>query len=533
MTWITGGRAGRLPLLRTASLACLLLFAGSLWLASRASAAELMLWDNYSASPGTVSFASPNGSGGSILNSAGAEIEDSEGLAYDTVTNRVYVPNSGGPVTSTGQMTVLSLDGSPPSQLTAPGATFASPEGAVIDPTTRTIYWINTEGTETIGWARLDGSAGGTLNVAGASLKRAYRLGIDPVAGRIYWGDEPEVGGKTVPGIFFANTNGSGGGQLNLTGASAPESIGGLAVDPAAGRIYWLNEKLAAVSYANLNGTGGGGDIPLTGATFNSTYGLALDPNLGRFYWANYGNGEKALNAIGTGLLTGGGSGITPLVAQVDGPQDPIIIKTPAPAGAPAITKAAHSAALACSTGTWGADLPGQAVYRAPRSYAYQWTLNGVPIAGANAAAYTAGAAGSYGCTVSAINEAGTTAQASAAVSVAKGALRLSLKTRKAHAKAGKAAVVKIALTNGGDLATKPGKACAKLTKKAKKGLKAPKCKSVRAIAPGASSVVSLRVRTKATAHGVYKFQVKVPSSAKPLTAQIKVTAAKKKHHKH
>jgi hypothetical protein len=489
----------------------------------------MMLWDNYNAEPGSVSFASPDGSGGGSLNVAGAGIKSSEGLAYDSVTNRVYVPNDGG--TGKGQITWINVDGSGSGQLTAPGAPIEEPEGAVIDPTTRTIYWLNTENEpETIGWARLDGSLGGTLNTAGATLIGAYRLGIDPIAGRIYWGSQLSM---TAASISFANLNNSGGGDLNLTGATPPETIGGLAIDPAAGRIYWLNAGIEAVSFASLNGIGGGGDISLAGATFEVPYGLALDPALGRFYWANYGNGEKAVNAIGTGLLSGGGAGITPLIAPVNGPQDPLIIKPPLATAVPAVAKAVHSAALACSSGSWGADLNGQSVYRAPRSFGYQWTLNGAAIGGATGTSFTATAPGSYACTVTATNQAGATAQASAAVPVAAGGLGLSLKTRKAHAKAGKAAVVKIALSNGGDLATAAGKVCAKLTKKAKGGLKAPKCKAVGAIAPGTTSVVALRVHTRKTAHGVYKFQVTVPSATKPLNAQVKVTAAKKKHHKH
>jgi hypothetical protein len=489
-----------------------------------------MYWDDYSASPVSISFASLDGSGGGSLNVAGAELESPEGLAYDTVTNRLYVPNEG--VSGTGQITWINLDGSGTGRLVAPGALIDEPEGVAIDPSTRTIYWLNTDAEpESISWALLDGSGGGALNVAGATLEGAYRLAIDPVGGRLYWGNN--VGGTAS--VSFTNLNGNGGGNLNLGGATPPKSISGLAVDPAAGRIYWLNSEIQGVSFASLNGLGGG-DIHLAGATILDPYGLALDPTLGEFYWGNYGNKEVRANAIGTGLLSGIGGGITPQIAPVNGPQDPLIVKPPAGTAAPLVTKAAHSAALTCSAGSWGADFVGSNVYRAPRSYGYQWTLNGAAIAGATGTGYTATAPGAYACTVTATNQAGSTAQASVAVPVVTGGLRLRLKTRKAHAKAGKADIVKIALSNGGDLASARGKVCAKLTKKAKKGLKAPKCKPVSAIAPGASSIVSLTIHTRTTAHGVYKFQVTVPSAAKPLSAQVKVTAAKKhrpKHHKH
>ena len=34
---------------------------------------------------------------------------------------------------------------------------------------------------------------------------------------------------------------------------------------------------------------------------------------------------------------------------------------------------------LTCQNGTWGPDLLGAFLYRAPAGFAYQWTLNGAP----------------------------------------------------------------------------------------------------------------------------------------------------------
>ena len=66
----------------------------------------------------------------------------------------------------------------------------------------------------------------GLMVLAAASFARA--------ADTIYWGDYGSGH------LGFANLAGGGGGILDLTGASADE-INGLAIDSAAGRIYWAD----------------------------------------------------------------------------------------------------------------------------------------------------------------------------------------------------------------------------------------------------------------------------------------------------
>src|SRR5438552_14265793 len=55
-------------------------------------------------------------------------------------------------------------------------------------------------------------------------------------ANRVYWGGY----GASTPRISFANLNGSGGGDLNTTGATVDEPFG-IAIDLATGRILWAN----------------------------------------------------------------------------------------------------------------------------------------------------------------------------------------------------------------------------------------------------------------------------------------------------
>jgi hypothetical protein len=431
-------------------------------------------------------------------------------MAYDTVTNRLFVTSSSGP---DGEIVAVNLDGSGAGLFTAQGVVIDGPEGVVVDPATRTLYWINTGTTpESIGWARLDGSAAGLVNTSGASLDGAFRLALDPVGGRLYWGTST----GTNDGIYFANVDNSGGGALNIAGATPPEDITGVAVDSVGGRVYWLDNEGKRISYASLAG-GNGGDVNLTGASFNSPYGLAFDPSLNRLYWANYGGSAEKVGAIGFATLGGSNGGITPATAPVNGPQDPVILKSPTGTGAPAITRDAKARAeLSCSTGSWGADYPGSFVYQAPRSLVYQWTQNGVAIPGATAATFAATAPGQYACTVTATNQTGSASQGSAAVKVKAAKVKLATK-KKAKAEPGDLVTFKVKVVNQGDLQSKKARICVKLPKAAKDDLRKPKCKKLGPLTGLAKRTLKVRVKVKPGAdQGVGK-----------LTFQVKGTAGK------
>jgi len=57
-----------------------------------AQAAETLYWNNYDGN--SIAYANVDGTGGGELNTAGAAIEDPEGLSYDSVTGRLYVASS-------------------------------------------------------------------------------------------------------------------------------------------------------------------------------------------------------------------------------------------------------------------------------------------------------------------------------------------------------------------------------------------------------------------------------------------------------
>lgn len=503
------------------ALACMAVLA----FATRAQATETLYWNNYTGNPDSIGYANPDGSGGGALDLTGVELDNPEGMAFDPVTGRLYIAASSNGPANEGQIVYVNVSGGGGGVFSAPGAPVSSPHGLTLDPATHTIYWINTEeGQESIAWAKLDGSAGGTLNLTGANFEGPYRLAIDPVAGRVYWGSESEATHELV--ISYANVNNTGGGNLNIAGSAPGSTVSGIAVDPAGGRVYWLNEEAETLSYAALNNTGGG-DVNTAGATWSEPFGLALDPGAGKAYWGNYNHGFKEREiAFGfASFLTGGGGGkISVATAPVSGPQDPNLLKSPTGTGVPTVTKAAAPrSALSCSTGNWAPDYPGSFVYQAPQSFSYQWTLNGQAIAGATAATLTATAPGAYACAVTGKNISGSATQTSAPLTESAANLSLTLKKRLARVKPGKAATFVVKALNLGDLGTTSARVCVKVPKKAKKSLKAPKCKPL-ALSPTGEGKVKLKVKAKKSATGSHKVKIQVKgATGKAIKATIKV----------
>lgn len=204
-----------------------------------------------------------------------------------------------------------------------------------------------------------------------------------------------------------------------------------------------------------------------------------------------------------------------------------MILKGPSGTGAPAITRdAVNPALLSCSTGSWAADYAGSFVYQAPRSFGYQWLLNGAAIAGATGSTLTATTAGAYTCTVTGTNSVGSASQTSTAATTVKAAsVKLTVKPKMAKAKAGKTAKFTVKALNQGDLATGNAKVCVKLSKKAKKALKAPKCKKLGVVGALITRTAKLKIKVKPTADtGTYKLKLLIKGSAgKAVKATVKV----------
>ena len=366
---------------------------------SAASAADRIYWANFVND--TISYANLDGSGGDVLNTAGVTINDPTGVSLDPAAGRIYWSSL-----NTNKISYANLDDSGgAADLATTQATVNGPRGLAVDTTSGRIYWANSLGANAVSFASLSGSgAGGDLNVAGAPVSNPFGLALDRPGGRVYWAN---LGSNT---IGFARLDGSGGSPLDITGATI-NGPRGVAIDPTTNRLYWLNFTGDTISFASLAG-GQGGLLPPNGtATRNGLVGPAIDPAAGRIYWSNSNAGGgiafENLNGVGSANLSITGSApSSPLLVA--------ILKSPSPTGAPAFTGGSTpGSGLSCSTGSWAADLPGSFLFRAPRSFAYQWTRDGAAIDGATSSSLTADQVGEYRCTVTASNAAGAGSQTS------------------------------------------------------------------------------------------------------------------------
>jgi hypothetical protein len=219
------------------------------------------------------------------------------------------------------------------------------------------------------------------------------------------------VGGQ----ISFANLTGGGGGDLNTAGATTEEPSG-VAIDAAAGKIYWGNYEGNKISFANLNGTGGG-DLNTAGATLERPFGVSIDPAAGRIYWA-----DEEIGKISYANLNGsGGADLDTSGATVIHPGFPTLLEAPSPMAPPKASGGSKpGSALTCTPGTWAPDLIESFLYRAPQSASLQWLKDGQPIAGATSTTLKAGAVGNYTCQSTATNHAGSTSQTSTPVGIFK-----------------------------------------------------------------------------------------------------------------
>jgi hypothetical protein len=162
------------------------------------------------------------------------------------------------------------------------------------------VYWANggSDSANRISWANLDGSVGGNLNTAAAPAGQPRGVAMDVAAGRVYWT------ARTNNLISFTNLDGTGGGENLDTSGATVNLPNAAAIYPAAGKIYWANEAADTISFANLNNSGGG-NLTTTGATVDVPIGPVVDPAGGRIYW---GNGN-VVNKISFANLDGSGGG--------------------------------------------------------------------------------------------------------------------------------------------------------------------------------------------------------------------------------
>lgn len=266
-----------------------------------------------------------------------------------------------------------------------------------VDPAARKIYWADNT-NNTISAGNLDGS--GSPAILFSAQGTPQGVTVEPVGAKIYWAN-------TGPGeIRVGNQNGSGTPSSLFTGQNSPV---GLAIYLAKGRIYWGNGAGDIVT-GSLDGNGSANLF--TGEGLAS--GIALDAAAGKIYWADFTRGT-----IRVGNLEGGGSPSS-LFSGESAPSFVAILRAPAGQGPPQISGGSTvGSMLACANGLWASNEPSAFLYQFPRSMSYQWSVGGRAIGGATSNTFIASLPGSYTCSVSASNAAGSTTQTSTAYAVA------------------------------------------------------------------------------------------------------------------
>jgi DNA-binding beta-propeller fold protein YncE len=172
------------------------------------------------------------------------------------------------------------------------------------------IYWTSfADGAIRVGALAGSGNVDTLYDlVQGAAGPRG--VAIDSAAGRIYWANQ---GDNRIRGAPLA-----GGTVDSLYGPGQVVALpGGVAIDPAAGQIYWTNESDNTIRGARLAGGGTANSLydgPARGV--NGPGGVAIDPAAGRIYWTNSED-----NTIRGAPLAGGTA--SPLYGAADGVNGP------------------------------------------------------------------------------------------------------------------------------------------------------------------------------------------------------------------
>ncbi len=383
----------------------LLVFAGALIGGAQARAADSIYWAN-EAEGGTIRVANlADGSGASIL--GGAAVGGAPcGVAIDPAAGtdgKIYWADFGN-----SAIRVADLVGSGVTTLTTGEAGAC---GIVVDHAAGKIYWADFS-AGTIRAADLTNVAG-TAHSLVSDENGPSGVAIDRAARKIYWTNQ--FPGTTNGAVRRANLDGS----LPETLVPAQANPIGVAIDPAAGKMYWANLGSCCSGPGTIRRASLGGSFPktLVDATNAGTAGVAgpagvaIDPAAGKIYWANFGGGtiwRANLNGAGAAQFVGPGPGGA-------FSNFPVLLRAPAGTEPPAISGGAKvGRELTCSQGRWARDLLGAFLFRAPHSFGYQWQRNGSAISGANESTFTPDESGSYTCRVTASNHAGSTSRTSA-----------------------------------------------------------------------------------------------------------------------
>ncbi len=340
-------------------------------LAGAASAGSKLYWSNYGA--GTVSVANLDGSGS--VSTYASELEGPNGIAFDAAGN-LYVANDNADtvtkVTPAGASSMFATGVSTPYPLAIDAA-----GNLYVGGFFGSIYKI---------------TSSGLVSTFATGTKRRAGLAFD-AAGNLYASNPT---GETISKITPAGTE--------TTFASGLKQVEGLAFD-AAGNLYAAIEnggKITRITPAGASSTFVSG--------LDGPEGLAIDA-AGNLYVGQ--RPEAVIEKITPAGV------VSPLLSSVPGPEYLAIAEAPSGAGAPVLAGAGTvGSSLSCGAAAWAPDPPGGQLFRQPLSSTIAWQLSGSAIAGASGSSFTPTQPGSYTCTSTATNQAGSSTQRSAALQV-------------------------------------------------------------------------------------------------------------------
>jgi hypothetical protein len=174
-------------------------------------------------------------------------------------------------------------------------ATGDSAAGVAVDPDAEKIYWTDCENqTVTSGRVRRANFDGSQIEDLVTNVVHPCSIAIDAKHGRVYWTSfkgRPDGIGK----IQSANLNGT-----MVKDVVVGIDTAGLALDIAAGKLYWAEGTRGKIQQANLDGTG---IVDLVSGLEGPT-SVAIDFVERKIYWTDSGAGDQ-LNRIQRANLNG------------------------------------------------------------------------------------------------------------------------------------------------------------------------------------------------------------------------------------
>jgi hypothetical protein len=157
------------------------------------------------------------------------------------------------------------------------------------------IYWGNEFSAVRVG--NLDGTGAQDV-VAG----KPCGVAIDAAAGKIYWANwDP---GKIQRADLDVTDADNDGPDVETLFDAPGDHLCGVAIDPANSKIYWANFSTDEIRAGSLGGTGASTLFTDPGGSAPS--GVAIDPTAGKIYWTN-----QFTDQVRVGNLDGSGTAST------------------------------------------------------------------------------------------------------------------------------------------------------------------------------------------------------------------------------